>query len=162
MLAGMTMLQRAIDLAVAAHREMEDPPGEPYILHPMRVMLRFDDAERQAVAILHDTIERAGLTGKELRKSGIPGKIVRAVEKLTHRDGVSYADYVIALADDPLARAVKLADLADNADLRYIDFPEKKPKKGMRRAARYVLSYQFLTGRLDKREYRRLMNDSDN
>lgn len=157
----MTILQKAIDLAVTAHREMEDPPGEPYILHPMRVMLRFDDAMLQAVAILHDTIERAGVTAKQLRDAGMPAKVVRAVERLTHRDGVSYADYVVKLADDLLARAVKIADLQDNADLKYLDFPAKHPKRGMRRAARYVLSYQFLTEKLTEREYRRLMKHGE-
>ena len=33
------LLQKAIDLAVAAHRESEDPAGEPYVVHVMRVML---------------------------------------------------------------------------------------------------------------------------
>ncbi|MGC4031886.1 MAG: hypothetical protein QM754_09180 [Tepidisphaeraceae bacterium] len=153
----MTTLQKAIDLAVAAHRKMEDPPGEPYILHPMRVMLRFDDPTLQAVAILHDTIERAGVTAKQLRAAGMPAKIVRAVERLTHREGTSYADYVVKLSADLLARAVKIADLQDNADLKNLDFPAKHPKRGVRRATRYVLSYQFLTEKLSERQYRRLM-----
>ena len=39
------LLQRAIDLAVRAHRDSEDPPGEPYIVHPMRVMLAVSQAD---------------------------------------------------------------------------------------------------------------------
>ena len=59
-----TLLQKAIELAVRAHRRSEDPPGEPYIVHPMRVMLRVsqaDDAHQdellRCVAILHDTVD---------------------------------------------------------------------------------------------------------
>ena len=157
-----SMLQRAIDLAVAAHAGMEDPPGEPYILHPMRVMGRFDDHELMAVAILHDTIERAGVTAARLRAAGLPKRVIQAVERLTHEKDTTYADYVVALSTDDLARQVKAADLLDNADLRYIDFPPAKPKKGTRRAVRYVLSYQFLTGRLTEKTYRRLMKDAEN
>lgn len=157
----MTELQRAIDLAVAAHRDAEDPPGEPYILHPMRVMARFADHTTMSVAVLHDTIERGGVTAKDLRKAGISAKVVRAVTLLTHEKQTTYADYVVRLAEHSLAAAVKAADLLDNADLRYVDFPEKKPKKGTRRVVRYALSYRFLTGTLGEREYRRLMKDAE-
>ena len=58
-----TLLQKSIDLAVRAHRNAEDPPGQPYILHPMRLLLALsqtDDAHQnetlRCVAILHDTL----------------------------------------------------------------------------------------------------------
>lgn len=158
----MTILQRAIDLAVAAHRDMEDPPGEPYILHPMRVMQKFDDPKLQAVAILHDTIERAGVTTADLKKAKLPKEVIRAVGLLTHDKKTLYADYVVRLSKDKFARAVKIADLMDNADLRYVDFSQKKPKKGTRRVVRYVLSHQFLSGRLNQRDYLRLMKGAEN
>ena len=154
---NVSFLQRAIDIAVAAHRLMEDPPGEPYILHPMRVMQRFSDPAFQAVAILHDTIERAGVTASDLQEAGLGKPIIEAVELLTHRDGVTYCEYVIALQPNPLARAVKLADLQDNADLRYVDLNPAKPKKSRRRVLRYALSYKFLTGDLAESDYRQLM-----
>ena len=155
------LLQRAIDLAVKAHRDMEDPPGEPYILHPMRVMLRFSDPTLQAVAILHDVIERAGVSAAQLAEAGLPTKVIRAVGLLTHDKQTTYADYVVCLRKNDLACAVKMADLTDNADLRYIDFPSDKPGKGKRRATRYVLSYQFLDGRLSEEDYRRLMKKAE-
>src|SRR6476646_10244769 len=124
-MAKTSLLQKAINLTVKAHRNAEDPPGEPYIVHPMRVMLSVsqnDDAHQderlRCVAILHDTIERGNVTVKNLRAAGMPAAVVRAAELLTHRDEVSFVDYVIRLKPDPLARAVKLADLMDNADLR--------------------------------------------
>src|SRR5579884_4137893 len=96
-----SLLQKAIELAVKAHRGQEDPPGEPYIVHPMRVMLSLSQTEDahqderlRCVAILHDAIERSDMTARQLRAAGMPASVVRAVEKLTHRQGVSYADYV--------------------------------------------------------------------
>jgi len=158
---SLTHLQRAIDIAVAAHRNMEDPPGEPYILHPMRVMLRFADPELMTVAILHDTIERAGVTADDLRDAGLSEEVIAAVELLTHREGVSYADYVVTLKPNKLARPVKMADLQDNADLRHVDIRADKPRKSRHRTARYAFSYKFLNDELSEDEYRSLMSKAE-
>src|SRR5688572_18290512 len=117
-----TLLQKAIDLAVKAHAGQEDPPGEPYIVHPLRVMLAVsqgdDDHQNEllrCVAVLHDAVERGGMRPVTLRKAGMPAPVVKAVKLLTHDNGGSYAKYVIRLKADALARAVKIADLLDNA-----------------------------------------------
>ena len=47
---------------------------------------------------------------------GFPEEVLRAVELLTHKDGVDYFDYVRAIRSDPLAVKVKLADLEHNSD----------------------------------------------
>src|SRR5258708_6858835 len=98
------LLQRAIDLAIKAHQGGEDPPGEPYIVHPMRVLLsvsRADDAHQdehlRCTAILHDAIERGSIGPKDIRRAGMPAAVIRAVKLLTHEKSVSYADYVVRL-----------------------------------------------------------------
>ena len=48
----MSNLHRAIELAVAAHAGQDDPPGEPYILHPMRVMKNMVSKDEKIVAAL--------------------------------------------------------------------------------------------------------------
>ncbi|HEX8339496.1 MAG TPA: hypothetical protein VF624_01175 [Tepidisphaeraceae bacterium] len=156
-----TPLQRAIELAVLAHRDAEGPRGEPYVLHPMRVMLRFDDPESRAAAVLHDTIERGGITIGALRKADVGDAVIRAVVLLTHDQTSTYADYVVRLKKNRLARAVKIADLLDNADLRHVDVRAAKPKKSARRVMRYALSYKYLTGSIGERDYRRLMKDAE-
>lgn len=157
------MLQRAIELAVKAHRKQEDPPGEPYILHPMRVMLRFADRPTQIAAILHDVVERAGVSLKQLKQEKFDQQVIRAVELLTHDKGKStYAQYVIALSKDPIAKAVKIADLLDNASLPNVTFRAKKAAKDSRRVVRYALSYKFLIGEIGLADYRRLMKDAEN
>jgi (p)ppGpp synthase/HD superfamily hydrolase len=159
-----SLLQKAIDLAVKAHRAGEDPPGEPYIVHPFRVLLRVsqaDDAHQDAhlrcTAILHDVLERGQLTAKALRDAGMPARVVKAVQLLTHRKGTSYADYVVRLKPDALARAVKIADLMDNADLRRVTFRADKAKRDSRRVIRYAASYKFLTDQISESDYRKAM-----
>lgn len=163
-----SLLQKAIELAVEAHGEGEDPPGEPYIVHPMRVMLSVsaaDDAHQdqllRCTAILHDTLERGTLSPRKLRAAGIPAKVIRAVKLLTHRQGVSYADYVVKLKPDALARAVKITDLMDNADLRRVTFRGEKIKKDARRVLRYAASYKFLTDQMDESAYRKAMKHAE-
>ena len=53
----MSMLDRAIEIAVQAHSGQLDKGGAPYILHPLRVMLRMATEEERIVAVLHDVVE---------------------------------------------------------------------------------------------------------
>ena len=161
------LLSKAIALAVAAHEGQEDLPGEAYVLHPLRVMATVAPpgggrpAERlRCVAALHDVLERTSTTVDDLRRAGMPAVVVRAVQRLTHDDDMPYAEYVIKLKHDPLARTVKIADLMDNADLRRVTFRATKLKKDLPRLARYAASYQFLTDAIDEKTYRRIMSDT--
>jgi (p)ppGpp synthase/HD superfamily hydrolase len=106
----------ALELATAAHRGQvyPSPEREPYICHPIRVMEALEEGDDQIVALLHDVLEDTSVDVAELRELGFDEHIVRAVLLLTHDSTVPYADYIERLAHDPLARRVKLADLADN------------------------------------------------
>ncbi len=110
-------LERALAIAVEAHRGQQDRNGAPYILHPLRVMLRVRTTEQKIVAILHDVVEDTPWTLESLRKEGFSNAIVRAVDCLTRREGEDYFDFVLRSKSDPIARVVKLADLEDNMDL---------------------------------------------
>jgi len=153
-----------MSLAVAAHAKFEDPPGEPYIVHPMRVMLSVsagDDAHQnemlRCVAILHDTLERTSTTPRDLRRAGMPPGVINAVKLLTHSKEVAYADYVTKLKRNALARAVKIADLLDNANLKHVTLRAANLKKDVPRLVRYAASYQYLTDQIDEKTYRKLM-----
>jgi len=155
---------RAIRLAVRAHDGQDDPPGEPYILHPMRVMLSLpeEDHDMRCVAILHDAVERGRLNLSDLRREKLPASIVRGVQLMTHdKEKQSFTDYVIALKKDRLARAVKLADLTDNANLHNVTFRPSKAPKDKKRVVRYALSYKYLTNEVTEKDYRRLMREAE-
>ncbi len=109
-------IEDALALAAQAHRGQTypTPGGEPFILHPLRVMLRVETPAERIVAVLHDLIEDTPYTLADLRHRGYPPTIVAALDLLTHRDADPYAAYIARLAPNPLARHVKLADLADN------------------------------------------------
>jgi guanosine-3',5'-bis(diphosphate) 3'-pyrophosphohydrolase len=48
----MATLERAIEIAASAHAGQVDKAGQPYILHPIRVMLRVDTLEQKMAAVL--------------------------------------------------------------------------------------------------------------
>jgi (p)ppGpp synthase/HD superfamily hydrolase len=113
-------LEEAIRIALEAHRGQKDRAGAPYVLHPLRVMLRLrTDAERMA-AVLHDVVEDTAWTLDDLRARGFPDEVLEAVDRLTHRPGEAYDAAVERAAAHPVARRVKLADVEDNLDLRRI------------------------------------------
>jgi len=114
----MADIEEAIRIAVDAHRGQRDRGGAPYILHPLRVMLRVHtDAERMA-AVLHDVVEDSAWTLDDLRARGFADEVVAAVDALSRREGEDYGAFVERAAAHPVARRVKLADLEDNLDLR--------------------------------------------
>jgi len=110
----------AVRIAREAHSGQADKAGQPYIGHVLRVMGRVDtDAEKMAAA-LHDVIEDTDATPESLLDQGVPEDVVDAVQALTKRDGETYTDFVVRVGAHPIARQVKIADLADNSDPRRI------------------------------------------
>jgi (p)ppGpp synthase/HD superfamily hydrolase len=119
----MATLERAIALAAAAHAGQRDKGGEPYILHPLRVMLRLRDDDARIVAVLHDVLEDTPLTRAALEAEGFSAPILDALDALTKRPGETRMQAAARAAVVPLARRVKLADNAENSDLSRIPAP---------------------------------------
>lgn len=116
-------LERAIAIAAAAHAGQKDKAGNPYILHPLRVMLAVQVPEERIVAVLHDVVEDTPWTLDALRAEGFSNDVVAAVDALTRRDGEDYFEFVRRAVAHPIARPVKIADLRDNMDLARIAAP---------------------------------------
>ena len=122
-------LEAAADLACRVHAGQVDKSGQPYSLHPARVLgylrtsrtyLRLDPDSKwvaQAAAWLHDVLEDTPTDRAALLAAGIPERVADVVELLTRRSQLSH-DYYAAIARDSIARAVKLADIEDNTDPR--------------------------------------------
>ena len=113
----MSTLEDAIALAVDAHRGQLDKAGQPYILHPLRVMLRLESEVEKVVGVLHNFLEDTRYTPEQLRKQGYSDEVLGALDCLTRREGETYEAFVQRIKPNPLARRVKLADLADNMDV---------------------------------------------
>ncbi len=153
----MATLEKAIEIAARAHAGQQDKQGGPYILHPLRVMLRVQDDEARIVGVLHDTIEDTQLTEDELRREGFSERVLAGLRLVTHDKSEPYADYVVRCAADPIARQVKLADLEDNSRLDRALVRRGRLEGDFRRIHRYYLSYKFLIGELSEADYRQAM-----
>jgi (p)ppGpp synthase/HD superfamily hydrolase len=116
-LADAALIDRALAIAVEAYRGKTDKAGEAYVLHPLRLMMKFTDDDARITALLHDVIEDSDHTVDSLRAAGVPDHVVDAVEKLSRHADESYEDFILRLAPDKLARRVKLADIEDNINL---------------------------------------------
>ncbi len=116
-MTDLELLEKAIGIAVEAHRGKQDRYGAPYILHPLRVMGRVSTPEEKIVAILHDVVEDTRWTFEDLESNGFPPRIIEALKRLTKQEGEEYEQFVKRSAADPLSRRIKLADLEDNMDV---------------------------------------------
>ena len=116
-------LERAIAIAATAHEGQVDKGGNPYILHPLKVMLRVNTLEERIVAVLHDVVEDCGVSLDDLRKEGFSEAVLTAIESVTKVPGESYETFVERAAQNPIGRVVKLADLEENSDLSRIAQP---------------------------------------
>jgi hypothetical protein len=130
-------LDEAIELAALAHRGQVDKKGEPYILHPLRVMQHCaPDHDAMIVGVLHDTLEDTFVTEELLLEKGLPVHLVEAVHALTRRDGETYREFVERVAKNSLARRVKIKDLEDNMS------KERNPPPVDEKTARRLLKYR--------------------
>jgi (p)ppGpp synthase/HD superfamily hydrolase len=136
------LLQKAIGIAVEAHRGQKDRYGVPYILHPLRVMARVESPEDKVVAVLHDLVEDTDWTPDDLRREGFPEELLQALDCVTKRDGEDYEAFVERSASNPRAIRVKLADLEDNMDLRRLEEITDKDKA---RLEKYLKAWRKLS-----------------
>ena len=63
-------LEQAIKIAVEAHTGQVDKGGNPYILHPLRVMLSLDTEQERIVGVLHDVVEDCAPEGYQWDRGG--------------------------------------------------------------------------------------------
>ncbi len=133
----MPTLERAIELAARAHAGQVDKAGQPYILHPMRVMLSVTTEQERIAAMLHDIVEDTPMTIEALRAEGFSEDILSAVFALTKTEGEARLDAAKRAAANPISRVVKLADVADNMDLKRIAAPTDKDLKDLARVEEY-------------------------
>ena len=129
-------LEKAIKIAVEAHTGQVDKGGNPYILHPLRVMLSLNTEEERIVGVLHDVVEDCdGWTWERLKEQGCNATLIEALQsvsktpqeeaeyrslsedkKLSH-----YLEFIKRAKSNEIGRNVKAADINDNLDISRID-----------------------------------------
>ena len=118
--------KKALKFCFEKHAGQVDHAGIPYPNHPLHLAEQMETEDETCVALLHDVMEDCGVTEGELRELGISERAIQALRLLTHAKEVPYLDYVRAIASDPIARKVKIADLRHNSTLARLD--EVTPK----------------------------------
>jgi GTP diphosphokinase / guanosine-3',5'-bis(diphosphate) 3'-diphosphatase len=122
----MATLEQAIAIAAQAHAGQVDKAGQPYILHPLRVMLSVTTEAERMAAVLHDVVEDTAITLEDLRHEGFPEAVIDAIVALTKTPGETRLAAAQRAVVNPIARQVKLADVADNMDLSRIAEPTER------------------------------------
>jgi len=124
---------KAMEIAYNAHHGQKDKCGAPYVFHPFHLAEQMDSEYTVCAALLHDVVEDTDISLAQLADI-FPDEIINAVRLLTHSKGTDYEEYIRKIASDPVAKAVKLADLAHNSDpqrAKLIDEPEAKTAERM-------------------------------
>ena len=119
----------------------KDLSGVPYVFHPWHVAEGMQDELCTTVALLHDVLEDSDVTADDLRAEGFPRSVVEIVELLTRQEGESYRNYIERLAPNPVARKVKLADLAHNMDTDRLD---TMTERDLKRLETYIPAKKYL------------------
>ena len=133
--------KKALALCFEAHKEQKDKSGMPYVFHPFHLAEQMEDEDTTIVALLHDVVEDTDYTLEDLRGMGFPHEVVDALALLTHDPAVPYMAYVKVIADNPIARTVKMADLRHNSDLSRMD---EVDEWALKRTAKYKKALDYL------------------
>lgn len=134
------LIRTAMQIACRAHAGQTDKAGYPYIHHPLHLAEQMTEEYAVCAALLHDVMEDTDVSEQELAQV-MPPEVMEALRLLTHDESVPYMDYVRAISHHPIARAVKLADLAHNSDLSRLD--EVTPK-ALSRVEKYAAAMALL------------------
>ncbi len=118
--------KRAMQICFEAHKDQLDKSGIPYVFHPIHLAEQMKDENTTVAALLHDVMEDTPYTLEDLREEGFSEEVLEALVLLTHQKSEDYLDYVRRIKDNPIAKAVKLADLAHNSDLTRLDMVDEK------------------------------------
>jgi len=138
----MTTLERAISIACKAHENQKDKAGEPYILHPLRVMLNMKEEHQKIVAVLHDVIEDTSIEFSDLKKEGFSDIVLESLQCLTRNKDENYNHYIDKIKENKTALQVKLSDLSDNMNISRL---KKVSDHDMERLKKYHRAWHELS-----------------
>ena len=135
------MLERAINIAVKAHKGQKDKSGKPYIEHLLRVMYMGNTEDEKICGVLHDLVEDTDWTFEDIEMEGFSNDIISALRCLTKGGNEDYDKFIQRVLTNPLAIKVKLKDLTDNMDVKRF---QKLNAIDFERLNKYLKSYNLL------------------
>ena len=138
-------LERAIEIAVNAHKGVTDKGGNPYIVHPLRVMMSLKSDNEKIVGVLHDVVEDAeDWDFERLKEEGFSKEVLDALRSVTKTsEEEDYNEFVQRALTNEIGRAVKIADIRDNLDVTRIG---ELRQKDMNRLNKYKNALKVLLG----------------
>ncbi|MDA9954352.1 hypothetical protein N9D61_08550 [Planktomarina sp.] len=137
-------LERAIEIAVSAHKGVFDKGGNPYILHPLRVMMSLTTKDEKIVGVLHDVVEDSeDWDFDKLKAEGFSDTVLDSLRSVTKfSEDEDYDSFIQRGLDNSIGRAVKIADIKDNLDVTRIG---ELKDKDLKRLNKYKRSLKTLT-----------------
>lgn len=139
----MKQLEKALLIAIDAHRNQTDKSGEPYILHPFRVMLNVDSLGAKIVALLHDVVEDTDITLIKLEIEGFDEEIIDAIRAITKKQNEPNIDYLNRIMLNKLARVVKIRDIKDNLSPERMMNLDEKTQERLLKKYLFALNYLY-------------------
>lgn len=135
----MADLERAIQIAHEAHEGEFRRSGEPYVVHPLRVMEKARQLGHSVIiliiCVLHDVPENnKDWHFERLRQEGYEDEVLIPLDHVTRREGESWEEYIERVAQNEKARIVKDLDMEDNLE----DNPTEKQVRKYGEAAVYL------------------------
>lgn len=127
------MTKKALHLSFDAHKDQVDKSGIPYVYHPFHLAEQMESEETVTVALLHDVVEDTDYTIEDIIAMGFPKPVTDALALMTHDMIVPYMDYVAKIKTNPIAKAVKLADLRHNSDTSRLEYVDEKVLRRIRK-----------------------------
>lgn len=112
----MDLLSKMIIFATEKHHGQTCKGGQPYILHPLKVMDNVSSIDAKVVAVAHDLLEDTDTAVIDLQKLGCSDEIINALLALTKLKDETRIEAALRAAGNRLACEVKLADVLHNMD----------------------------------------------
>ena len=123
-----SLIQRAFEFALEAHKDQKRATGEPYIIHPVaaaEILIELEvDEETIAAAFLHDVVEDTGVSLDDLEKqfgreiadlvNGVTKLSKLAYSSLEEMQAENFRKMFLAMAKDIRVVLIKLADRLHN------------------------------------------------
>ena len=130
--------KKAMKLCFQAHKDQTDKSGIPYVFHPIHLAEQMKDEDTTVVALLHDVVEDTTYTPEDLAAMGFNDRVIAAIRLMTHDENIPYMEYIAKIKENPIAKAVKLADLAHNSDTTRLDTVDAKAAARIKKYERAI------------------------